>query len=64
MFDKADQLPAHVGLGERVVEDSLAPEIEGVTTVSRVVDINRWLIGFGPLPPFVGAWFCGVGLAG
>ena len=48
MFDKADQLPAHVGLGERVVEDSLAPEIEGVTTVSRVVDINRWLIGFGP----------------
>ena len=48
MFDKADQLPPHVGLGERVVENSLAPGIEGVTTVSRVVDINRWLIGFGP----------------
>ena len=29
MFDKADQLPAHVGLGERVVEKSLAPGVEG-----------------------------------
>ena len=29
MFDKADQLPAHVGLGERVVENSLAPGVEG-----------------------------------
>ena len=62
MFDKADQLPPHVGLGERVVENSLAPGVEG--RCNHSFNINRWLIGFGPLPPFVGAWFCGVGLAG